>query len=179
MKRIALLAAALALAPLTAAGAAPPDLRNLSGDEAAALAVYAVPGLIAAARQTCADRLSSTGFLAKRGDALAQRYAAQQSAAWPLAKAALLKMAGGKTADQLKMFANLPDDAVRPLVDALIAQEASARIAPASCTNVERLAEALSPLQPVQAGKILGVLFDIASAGNRLIARAEGSPGRP
>lgn len=179
MKRVTIIAAALALALPAAAQAAAPMLPDMSGDEAAALAVYAVPGVIAAARQTCARRLSPDGFLARHGDALASRYAAQQNLAWPRARVALFKIAAGKAGDQLKEFANLPDNAVRPLADALILQEASVRIDPGSCVNIERLAEALSPLEPAQAGRILGVLFDIASTGDKLIARAGNAPARP
>lgn len=181
MKRSFGLAAALALAfSIMPAGAqAQQKLPDLTGDEAAALAIYAVPGLIDATRQACAGRLSSSGFLATRGNSLAQRYAGQQNAVWPRARSAMFKFAGGRAGEQLKMFATLPDDAVRPLVDALIRQEAAGRVEPQSCSYIERMAEALSPLEPAQAGKILGVLFDIASAGYDLVARAGASAARP
>ena len=77
------------------------------------------------------------------------------------------------------MFATLPDNAVRPLVDALIRQETAARVTPQSCSYIERMAEALAPLEPAQAGRILGVLFDIASTGNELLARSGGPAARP
>jgi hypothetical protein len=180
MKRSSKMAALAALALMVPTGAqAQQKLPDLTGDEAAALAIYAVPGLIDATRQTCAGRLSSSGFLATRGSSLAQRYAAQQNAVWPQARAAMFKFTGSKAGDQLKMFATLPDDAVRPLVDALIRQETAARVEPQSCSYIERMAEALAPLEPAQAGKILGVLFDIASAGNELVARAGAPAARP
>ena len=181
MKRSSKMAAVLALAALmVSAGAqAQPRLSDLTSDEAAALAIYAVPGLIDATRQTCAGRLSSSGFLATSGSSLAQRYAAQQNAVWPQARAAMFKFAHGKAGEQLKMFATLPDDAVRPLVDALIRQETTARVEPQSCSYIERMAEALAPLEPAQAGKILGVLFDIASASNELVTRAGAPAARP
>lgn len=175
MKRSSMIAAVVALIATAApasAQTAVPKLPDLTGEEAAALAIYAVPGLIGAARQTCAGRLSANGFLARRGDSLAQRYAARQTAVWPRARSAMFKFAGGAAAEQMKTFSRLPDEAVRPLVDALIRQEAAARITPQSCSYVERMAEALAPLEPAQAGKILGVLFDIASAGDDLISRA-------
>jgi hypothetical protein len=80
MKLTALFAVtALTALTLGAAAQAAPKLPEMSGDEAAALAIYAVPDLIAATKQTCAGRLSPNGFLATRGNALAQRYAAQQN----------------------------------------------------------------------------------------------------
>ena len=182
MKFSSTFAPLLALAALAAAAGAQGaerKLPDLSGEEVAALAVYAVPGLIAATSVTCSGRLAQDGFLARRGASLTQRYAAHREKAWPLARQAMFKFAGSREGDQLKMFASLPDEAVRPLVDALIEQEAAARIRPASCRNVERMAEALSPLEPPQAGRILGVLFDIAAAGDQLIARAGQPTAKP
>lgn len=180
MKRSSTMAAVLALAALMVpvSAQAQPRLSDFTGDEAAALAIYAVPGLLDAAKQTCAGRLSNSGFLAKRGHSLAQRYAAQQNEMWPQARLAMMKFAGSEAKEQIRMFATLPDDAVRPLVDALIRQEAAARLKPRSCRYVERMAEALAPLEPAQAGNILGVLFDIASAGGDLMARASKSATR-
>ena len=175
------LAATFAAAALTVAGAAQaaPNLPDMSGDEAAALAVYAVPDLIAATKQTCAERLSPNGFLATRGDALAQRYAAQQNAVWPQARAALFKLAAGKAGDQLKPFTTLPDNAIRPLADSLIQQEVAQKIHPGSCRNIERLVQAISPLEPKDAGAILSVLFDFASASDKLVASLESHPAQP
>ncbi|HEY7807562.1 MAG TPA: hypothetical protein VIC34_10215 [Croceibacterium sp.] len=164
---------------LGAAAQAAPKLPDMSGDEAAALAVYSVPDLISATRQTCAGRLSPNGFLAMRGDALSQRYAAQQNAVWPQARAALFKFAAGKAGDQLKSFSTLPDNAIRPLADALIQQEVALKIHPGSCRNVERLMEAVAPLEPQQAGTILSVLFDFASASDKLVASLESHSARP
>lgn len=172
---------ALALAVVTISSAAPAKtlMPDMSGDEVSALAVYAMPGFIAAARQTCAPELSPNGFLAMQGPGLAQRYAYEQNAAWPLAKAALLRYAGAKAPDQVKTFASLPDNAVRPLADALIQQQLAEQIHPRSCRNIERMAEAISPLDPRDAGRILGVLFDIASASDKLVASLGKLPARP
>ena len=162
----ALLAAGLSTAALPAI----PKLPDMSGDEASALAVYAMPGFVAAARQTCAAELSPNGFLALQGPGLAQRYAAEQNAAWPVARGALLRIVATKAPDQVKTFESLPDKAIRPLADALIQQELAAKIHPSSCRNIERMAEAISPLDPRDASRVLGVLFDIASTSDKLAA---------
>jgi hypothetical protein len=177
-------AATIALAAVATFGVAgtadaAPKLPNMSGDEAASLAVYAVPSLLAATKQTCAARLSPTGFLARQGDELTQRYAAQQSIVWPQARAALFKFAASKAGDQLKNFTSLPDSAIRPLADALIQQEVAQKIHPNSCRNIERLVAAISPLDPQDAGTILSVLFDFASASDKLVANLENRPARP
>ena len=170
-----------ALAALTVGGEAQaaPRLPDMSGDEAAALAVYAVPDLIVATKQTCAARLSPDGFLARHGDSLSQRYASQQNAVWPQARSALFKFAAGKAGDQLKPFTTLPDNAIRPIADALIQQELAQKIHPSSCRNIERLVQAISPLDPQDAGTILSVLFDFASASDKLVASLESHSARP
>jgi hypothetical protein len=172
-------AAALAALSLSAAAVAAPKLPDLSGDDAAALAVYVVPDLIAATKQTCGDRLSPDGFIARHGDSLARRYAAQQDVVWPQARAALFKFAAGKAGDQIKQFATLPDKTIRPLADALIQQEVAQKIHPNSCRNIERMAEAISPLEPEEAGTILSVLFDFASASDQLVAGLENHAAKP
>jgi len=166
-------AALAAAAVSTAAVSAMPKIPDMSGDEASALAVYAMPGFISAARQTCASELSPNGFLAMQGPGLAQRYATEQDAAWPAARSALLRIATAKAPEQAKTFASLPDKAVRPLADALIQQELAAQIHPRSCRNIQRLAEAISPLDPIDASRVLGVLFDIASTSDKFAASLE------
>jgi hypothetical protein len=173
------LAAAFAALTAASAQAAIPRLPDMSGDEASALAVYAVPSLLAAVRQTCAGELSPNGFLARQGDYLAQRYAAEQNAAWPLARSAMFKFASTKAGDKLKAFTTLPDQTIRPLADALIQQEAAAKIHPHSCHNIQRMAEALSPLEPREAGRILGVMFDIATESEKIVSLIGDKPGRP
>jgi hypothetical protein len=167
-------AAALSVAVIsTAAVSAMPKLPDMSGDEASALAVYAMPGFITAARQICASELSPNGFLAMQGPGLAQRYAAEQDSAWPAARSALLRIAATKAPEQAKTFASLPDKAVRPLADALLQQELAAQIHPHSCRNIQRLAEAISPLDPIDASRVLGALFDIASTSDKFVASLE------
>lgn len=172
-RRLTIAAALAAASVSTVAMAATPKLPDMSGDEASALAVYAMPGFITAARQTCASELSPNGFLAMQGPGLAQRYAAEQNAAWPAARSALLRIASTKAPEQAKTFATLPDKAIRPLADALIQQEVAAQIHPHSCRNIERMAEAISPLDPIDASRILGVLFDIASTSDKFVASLE------
>jgi hypothetical protein len=53
------------------------------------------------------------------------------------------------------------------------------KIHPASCRNIERLVKAVSPLDPQDAGTILSVLFDFASASDKLVASLESRPAQP
>ena len=84
-----------------------------------------------------------------------------------------------ETTPDRQAFTTLPDQTIRPLADALIQQEAAAKIHPHSCHNIQRMAEALSPLEPREAGRILGVMFDIATESEKIVSLIGDKPGRP
>jgi hypothetical protein len=154
--------AALALQPAIAAA-----LQTcLTEQEIGAIAIYSVPSVVQAVKLKCGSQLAANGYLARQGDAFAARYAALQPRVWPRAKSGLLKYLGAKSTDNrgrqtLDMVANLPDDAVRPLVDALIVQEVSAKIATGNCRRIELVMQAMSPIDPEIAGNLLGTIVGL------------------
>jgi hypothetical protein len=161
----AAIAAASLLTQATGASAQTP--RCVTEQEVSAIAIYSVPSLVQSVRQRCAGELASSGYLARRGDALSARYATLQPAVWPRAKAGLLKLFAGAASASSGGFDTitaLPDDAVRPFVDALIVQESAPRIALRNCTRIERAIEVMAPLDPEVAGTLLGVLVGFAES---------------
>ncbi len=179
MKRTPALIAAAAIAALiptqvqaqSAAGC-------LTEREVAQMAIYAVPSLVQGVRGKCANRLSSGGFLATKGDIFAQKYAALQSETWPVAKSAILKFVGGKDAAQTKandpfaMFAALPDTSVRPLVDAMIAQKIGEEVKPDQCGNIERGMQLASVMSPRDSGAMIAFVMAMAKPKNSPICPA-------
>lgn len=160
----AVAAAALAFQPIVASA----QQACVTEDEASAIAIYSVPSLVQAVRLKCGGELSSSGYLARRGDALIGRYAPIQTRVWPRAKSGLLKVfaskAGASSGRQtLNAVASLPDEAVRPLVDALIVQEATPKIAPPNCTRLERVIEFVAPIDPEMAGGLLGAIAGLVN----------------
>ena len=153
----ALGAAALAVQPQLAAAQA----SCIAEEEVSAIAIYAVPGIVRSMQLTCGAQLAADGFLAREGAAFAGRYAALQSRVWPTAKGALIRYlgAGGnsQTTQSLSFLAALPDENVRPLVDALIVQEVSPHIAAGDCGRIERVLEVIAPVEPEVAGALIGV----------------------
>ena len=165
MRLAALAAAAVALQPI----AAQAQQACITEDEFSAVAIYSVPSLLQGMRLKCAGELASTGFLARRGDELAARYTRLQPAVWPRAKSGLLKYGAcwsksGKL--DVSTVASLPDDAVRPLVDALIVQEASARISTSQCGRIERAMEAAALIDPEIAGTVIGAAAGLLAPEN-------------
>jgi hypothetical protein len=162
---LAALAAASLFAHAASASAQAP--RCVNEQEVSAIAIYSVPSLVQAVRQRCAGELTANGYLARRGDALSARYVALQPAVWPRAKAGLFKLfAGGASANagNLETMSALPDEAIRPFVDALIVQESSPKIALKNCTRIERVIEVMSPIDPEVAGTLLGALVGFADS---------------
>lgn len=168
----AMTAAALAMQPAVATAQARPCITE---DEISAIAIYSVPSVVQSVRLRCDGELSASGFVARRGDAFAGRYAALQNAVWPKAKAGAFKAFSGtgtQGGQSLDMVASLPDDAVRPLVDALIVQEVSARIEPANCRRIEMAMEGFALLDPEVAGTMLGVVVGIIGPENPPVCRS-------
>jgi len=158
----AVVAAALALQPVAASA----QQICVTEAEVGAVAIYSVPGLIQAVRLKCGSELSASGYLARRGDALAGRYAALQARVWPRARSGMLKVLGGRSGNAqsrqlLDTVGTLPDNAVRPLVDAWIVQEASAKIPARNCRRLEWVVEAMAPIDPEVAGGVLGAIIGL------------------
>ncbi len=155
-------AAALTLQPV----AAQAQSSCVTETEVSALTIYSVPSLLQAVRLRCGTELSTSGYLARRGDALASRYTALQGRVWPNAKSGLLKIVASKGAGErqnLDTLANLPDNAVRPLIDALIVQEIQPKIAVNQCGRIERAIEVAAPIDPEMAGGLLGAIVGLAN----------------
>ena len=155
-------AAALALQPIAASA----QQACVTEAELSAVAIYSVPSLEQAMRVKCSGELSSNGYLARRGDALSGRYAALQPKVWPRAKSGMLKVLGSNSGaaqgrQLLDSVGMLPDNAIRPLVDAWIIQETSAKIPSANCRRLEWVIEAMAPIDPEVAGGVIGALVGL------------------
>lgn len=168
------LTAAAALASSPAAAAATPGC--ITEKEISQLAIYSVPSLVEGVRAKCGRTLSAKGYLATRGDAFAANYAALQNETWPAAKNAITKFATTKAdtkeAENFAMLAGLPDDAVRPLLDAIIAQKIGESIKTKDCTKVERGIQLVSPLSPRDSGALLGFIFSMVKPDDAMICPA-------
>lgn len=158
--------AAMALAVQPAVASAQQNC--LTENEVSAIAVYSLPSLVQSVRLRCNGQLAQSGYLARRGDSLIARYAALQNGAWPRARSGMLKVMSrksgtGQNRQNLDMITSLPDNAVRPLVDALIVQELSPKIDVKHCGRIERMIEIASPIDPEIAGSLLGVVAGIVN----------------
>ncbi len=160
-----------ALASATAAQAqqqpcvAPADLSDA--------VVYAMPIAYDAARTACANRLSREGFVAKRGEAWVSGFRTGQNKAWPGAfrflKTFMEQQGEGEAQggmDMQAMLTAMPEDALRPFVDALVGQMIAEEIKGDSCGKIERGLELLSPLPSENVGGLIAFVVELADIKN-------------
>lgn len=133
--------------------------------------VYAMPLLYKAYTTKCQDELRSDGFIATRGDRFVAPYIAQQNSRWPGAARLLGQFAAGDKNENSKsseadLFASLPEDALRPFVDAIVTLKVGEEIKLKDCGKIERTVELLSPLPPENVGGFLALLLEFADVKN-------------
>lgn len=165
-----LIAPALALAALaTSQTALAQQQACVAPADMADAVVYAMPIAFDAARNACTNRLARDGFMATGGDAYIAPFRAGQDQAWAGAfrflKTFMAKDGaeqGGSSADMSAIIETMPEDALRPFVDALVGQMIAAEIKGDSCTKIERGLELLSPLPTDNVGGLVAFVAQLA-----------------
>jgi hypothetical protein len=132
-----------------------------------------------ATRSACEARLKSDGFLKTGGIAFIDRFRARQNAAWPGARRVLTQFAAGATSGEgqgdpamTDAITTMPDEALRPFVDALAAQKLAEEIKPATCSQIERVMSLISPLPVESVSGLATLLFELAGVDNPAICAA-------
>jgi hypothetical protein len=166
-----LIAPALAFTALASATAAQAQTQAcVQPADLADAVVYAMPVAYDAARTACGDRFAAGGFIAREGDAYIATFRAGQDKAWPGAfsflKTFMDQGGAGKDADMAAMISALPEDALRPFVDALVGQMIADEIKPDSCGKIERGIELLSPLPGENIGGLVAFIVELTDMKN-------------
>ena len=139
----------LLLATALAANAAPPPAACLTGAEAEAATLVALPEIIRETGLVCADRLPAAALVRQTHGPFLARYQAEADRAWPTARAALAKLSDPAAAMLLQ------SDYARPVIVGLLVPQLVGQIAPADCGTLDRLATLLAPLPPRNAAGII------------------------
>lgn len=154
----ALAAAATAALPVTASA----QEACLTEQQVSAMIVYGVPLAMGGLEQSCGEVLSPDGFLATGAPEMVERYAAQSDVAWPDAFSAFLTFAGSDNDEGASAMREMPEEALRPFLDALLTGMIANEVKPERCGNIERLLEVLAPLEPFEAGRLAAVIAALA-----------------
>lgn len=161
MRTLAVILAALTLAaPQVAAAAEPPCL---TAREASSVVTWAMPSAITGITQRCTPVLAKDAYLARSGTQLAQRYGAARTAAWPEAKAALLRVAGESKDPMMSTVKDLPDATIQQLLDTLVSGVVSEKVPTERCGTISRALDLLSPLPPENTAEIVALTLGLAA----------------
>lgn len=161
MRALALTLSLLSLASSQAAMAA--DATCLTAREATAVASYALPSVIAGTSQRCSAVLGKDAYLSREGMKLSARYGPSKAAAWPAAKAAMLKVGGA--GDMTDAVRKLPDATVQPLVDTLVTSMVVEQMPTDRCSSIDRALWLLSPLPPENTAELIALSLGIMAQG--------------
>jgi hypothetical protein len=144
-------AAVLALTASAQVAAAQTDAAAkscLTRPELRGMVAYFLPSVLQSTIDKCSQRLTPDSYLLGRAPLLATTLEATRSESWPMAKAAFIKIGGNDNKSTADLFAMLPEETIRPIVEAAITQKLGPSIKPESCKDIDRIMAPLEPLPP-------------------------------
>ena len=160
---------ALALAALVTAQAAQAQQQTcVAPADLADSVVYAMPIAYDAVSNRCAQRLSASGFMAKKGSGFIDQFRKRQDSAWPGAFRMMRTMmatdadSAGDDLNFAAIMAAMPEENLRPFIDGMIGQMIAEGFRPDDCAKVERGLELLSPLPVENVGGLVAFIAEIA-----------------
>ncbi len=133
-----------------------PELRGM--------VAYFLPTVLSSTIEKCAQRLAPDSYMLARAPQLLNTLEASRSQSWPMAKAAFMKIGGDGNKGTADIFAALPEDAVRPLIEAVIDQKIGSTIKPENCGDIDRV---MAPLEPLPAANLIDVLTEAMAIAGR------------
>lgn len=132
------------------------------------LVAYFLPTVLDSTIKTCSAHLPSDAFLRTSAPQLVTRLNAGKDAAWPMAKSAFIKISGKDQGDAT--FERMPEDVLRPFIEAAITTEVAPSIKAKDCKDVNRIAATLEPLPPENLVALVTEILNVAARGDRKIA---------
>lgn len=137
----------------------------LSSQEVRAMTAFFLPTVLNSVVSTCDAHLPADAFLRAKAPALVTKLNAGKEAAWPLAKSAFTKMGdGGSKGEALD---KLPDEALRPFIEAMVTTELGPKFKAKDCKNINRIAATLEPLPSENLVALVAEIFGVAMLGDR------------
>lgn len=136
------IAAALALAGLLVTGSAQAQKPCITGHEAEAFALVALPEIIQQTGIVCVAELPPESLVRRPSSAFLAKYRVEADRAWPEARAAIVKLSDPMVEVLLQ------SDYARPLLTTLLVPQLVGRIATRDCATIDRMVTLLEPLPP-------------------------------
>jgi hypothetical protein len=165
MKRAAL---ALMLASLPSMAAAQTQATCIPQDQAAALVTFALPTLVGSLAERCVADLPPNAYLTVNARALADRYAPDSAAAWPVARRAI-----GQLFQQFlgqPMPPEMNSDVLRQLVEPMLGSLLAKQVDRADCAIADRAIVDVAQLPGRSIGRLAVLAVTIADRKDKGIA---------
>lgn len=157
---IAACAAALTTTPAIADDHGNP-MDNLDPQTVEALVRYGMPLALDAVDANCAGELSPSGYYLSNRNGLAAKFAAGAEGSWPQARAAMMQI-GGAEDGMAAIFEAMPDEALRPFMDAIFVQKIGEEIKPDMCGDIERGLELVDPMPAENMAALVGFIMELS-----------------
>ena len=151
-------AAAVALCSAGVLQAAPKPC--VSSAEMHGMVAYFLPVVLENVAKNCSAYAPASAYLRAGLPGLQVQLREGRQAAWPMAKSAFFKLGGQKDA---RTMASLSDDALRPLVDDMLAAKFAIPVDAAKCGEINDIAEALAPLDAPQTVHLIATILSTAA----------------
>ena len=164
LRAIAIVAALLATAPAHSGKAATQskdtDKGCMTRPQMEGLITYALPTLIETIAKVCGGSLAPDAFLRTSSGTLAQRYRADSARHWPMARAAVVALAG-------QDLSVLGEETEKAMVTSMVGIGIAGAIKPKDCGDVNQALELLSPLPAQNLGRLTAMLVILGSKDDR------------
>jgi hypothetical protein len=138
--------AAIALLSAVQAQAADATQQCLTRDEVHGMIAFVLPSAISSVAEKCTPVLPKDAFLLSRAPQLVSELEPARAAAFPMAKAAFMKFGGSTDKDTMKMMSALPEEALRPMIEMIVAEKVTGEIKPENCKDIDRIFSTIAPL---------------------------------
>lgn len=136
----------------------------LTRPEMRGLIAYFLPTVLQSAIATCRPRLDPDSYLLSGTPRLLDALEAGRSNAWPMAKQAVLKIGDERSDGAGRMLAKLPEEAIGPMVGALITEELSSEIKAENCGDIDRV---MAPLDPLPTANLIDMATEVMVIAGR------------
>ncbi|MCP9223264.1 hypothetical protein MKP08_10930 [Erythrobacter sp. LQ02-29] len=123
---------------------------------------YAMPLALDGLYASCASSLPPKAYLLLHRDGLKTRFTKASEGTWSQARGLIMQLMDKKGGEDLSFMKNMPDDAMKPFVDAMVTQLVAEEIEPAQCVDIDRVMEQLDPLPAENLANLVGVVVDLA-----------------
>lgn len=130
----------------------------LSPAEAEPLVRYAIPDVLDQLAVRCSPQLPAGAFLKTRGPAFSNRFRVEQDAAWPGARAAMLKLLGDQAGGLLQ------SDFARPILSSMIGPVVVEKLDFSNCPTIDRTLALIEPLPTRNIASLLVLFGEIGTA---------------